>query len=118
MNATIGVCLSVLGSHYWEQAPAHRAYLAIPHDHVFGIEVEMEVQDDRREVEFHDLRSVVPAELQSMYSHTHGSYDFEGRSCEMIARELGERLRGVYFRTVQVKVSEDDNCWAKVTVKE
>lgn len=117
MNTTIGINLQVIGTHYWEQAPAHRAYLAIPHEHAFDFLIEMEVTNDHREVEFHDLRGVVIAILESMYSHTCGIFDFEGRSCESIAKEVGKQLCSDYSRAVQVTVGEDGKCWSRVLVK-
>ena len=58
--ATVSVQVVVRGTHCWEDAPAHRAYLSVPHPHNFTVEAELYVNSQLdRCVEFHDLAQEV-----------------------------------------------------------
>ncbi|UGY13763.1 hypothetical protein HAP48_0035105 [Bradyrhizobium septentrionale] len=112
-DATIFVRFTVPGFHRWAGAPARRSYLADRHRHLFHVEVRMMVAHDDREVEFHDLmdhaRAIVVDDLGV-------DGNFGAHSCEMIGRELGDRLAKSYQRNVVVIVSEDNECGAMVAV--
>ena len=116
MNSEIGIRLSVLGTHRWDGAPPHRAYLGITHSHQFEIEVTVTVEHHERQVEFHDLRDQLLCTLEDIYESDRTGFKFEGRSCEMIALDMFSELSLVYSGLAEVKVSEDGNCWAKVSL--
>lgn len=113
-DATIFVRFTFAGFHRWAGAPAGRSYLADRHRHLFHVEVRMQVGHDDREVEFHDLidraRAIFELELGV-------NGNFGGHSCEMLGRELGDRLAKLYHRAVTVIVCEDGECGAMVEVE-
>jgi hypothetical protein len=91
------------GFHYWQDAPPHRKYLSTPHRHLFQVEVCLEVSHDGREVECHDLLD--------FSRNAFGSGDFDGKSCEMLARYLHASVIVKFYRTIarwcRVSVLED-----------
>ena len=96
------------GWHRWPAAPPHRAYLAHRHRHLFKCAVAVEVDNDDREIEFHDLLDLC---VESAPGHELGA-----QSCEMIARRLlNEITRRVGPRRVIVSVSEDGEVGATVS---
>lgn len=91
---SVVVSLSVLGSHCWPEAPTHRQYLAIPHQHVFLIEAQVEVFGTDRELELHDLREFLwNFYLVNYPKKTNDVVEFGRMSCEDIAMELIDRIR-------------------------
>ena len=105
--ATIWVRFTAEGWHHWPGAPEHRAYLGVSHRHLFHVRVEVPVSHDQRDIEFHDLLDTA-RELW-------GDGDHQGRSCETLARELGEALvRLLPVAWVEVEVSEDGEAGATV----
>lgn len=105
-KAEIFVRFSFPGFHRWEGAPEHRSYLASRHRHLFGVEVKCLVENDDREIEFHDLLD----ESKAFFSESERG----NQSCEMMARALGEFLASRYKRSFAVTVTEDDECGAQV----
>lgn len=105
------------GFHAWEGAPAQRDYLASQHRHLFHFEVRMIVPHDDRSTEFHDLLHDAKSHLLDIAkSGRDGALVFGPRSCEMIGRELADKLAAQYQRAVTVTVSEDGECGATVLV--
>jgi len=104
----IFVKLRVPGFHHWPNPSINRAYLGESHRHLFHLEVSMPVGHSDREVEFHDLlddvRTLFPA-----------GQDHGGKSCEMMAEQIGHTLRVHYKRPVTVEVSEDGEVGARIT---
>lgn len=78
------------------------SFLATPHRHVFHFKVWLEVFHDDRDVEFIQFKRW----LERLY--TDGLLQLDYKSCEMIARELHEKIF-VNFpdRKVKIEVSED-----------
>jgi hypothetical protein len=113
---SIGVELSIVGKHSWPLAPEHRNYLAVPHEHVFGISVELSVDHPDRAVEFHDLRAEVLEIIDVYYSASGAVYDFQHNSCESIATTIASSLVHRHGCKAKVKVSEDGVCWGKVAL--
>ncbi|MEY9179702.1 hypothetical protein [Bradyrhizobium sp. USDA 313] len=112
-DATIFVRFTMAGFHRWAGAPIGRAYLADRHRHLFHVEVRMQVAHDDREVEFHDLLD----EARTIFAEDLGANgNYGSHSCEMLGRELGDRLAKQYGRPVTVIVSEDGECGAQVEV--
>ena len=77
-------------------------FLAHPHRHMFHFRVELEVMHDDRDVEF----ILFKRELEALYDNSIMQLDY--KSCEMMARELGEYVKNKYSgRDVAIEVSED-----------
>lgn len=108
-KAEIFIRFTFAGFHCWESAPEHRSYLASRHRHLFGVEVKCLVNNDDREIEFHDLLD----ESKAFFSEPERG----NQSCEMMARALGEHLAKRYQRTFTVMVSEDGECGAQVVTE-
>lgn len=105
-KAEIFIRFTFAGFHRWEGAPEHRSYLAERHRHLFGVEVKCLVNNDDREIEFHDLLD----ESRDFFNEP----ERRDQSCEMMARALGEYLSRQYQRAFTVIVSEDNECGAQV----
>lgn len=105
---TVWATVDVPGMHFWAAAPTHRAYLRTPHRHLFRLRAEVQVSHDDRAVEFHDLQNLM-REWWAPYALTAGS-----RSCEDLARSLGDKLRGDGLTPVSIDVSEDQENGATV----
>lgn len=96
------------GFHRWVNAPELRAYLAQRHRHLFHVEVALQVFDEDREVEFHDLLDFCKAAFPTG--------DFGGRSCETLAKDLQNTITCRYpNRQVIVSVFEDGEVGARVS---
>lgn len=90
----------VEGWHQWPSAPAHRDYLGASHRHLFHVKASVQVFDNDREIEFHDLLD----ECKTQFT----GGDMGARSCEDMACDLLEYLRGQYEgRQIKVSVFED-----------
>ncbi len=77
-----------------------RLYLASDHRHLFHVEVMIQVFEDDREIEFHDLLDVAKEQF--------GQGDFGNDSCETMARCLKEKMTIRYpNRHMNIKVFED-----------
>lgn len=108
-DAVIWITFQRPGMHHWPNAPEHRAYLRAEHRHLFIVSVATIVSHDNREIEFHDLLE------QSKAIFNEGLDKLPiARSCESMARWLGERLALAHKRTFKVDVSEDGECGATV----
>ena len=117
LPAEIFVRFTLPAIHCWKDATDNRAYLKHPHRHTFHFEVRMEVGHNDREVEFHDLMLQCQLFISKNWD-SEGPFpdhiDFKGRSCEMIAGELGEYVATLYKRLCTVVVSEDGEAGASV----
>jgi hypothetical protein len=110
MQTTVFATFRVSGMHYWPGALAPYEYLGNLHRHVFHVKVTVFVDRDRQ-VEFIELGMRAEDEFKSIgggentvtLEHIH----FGGRSCEMLAKELWERLLRCGYRVKQIEVSED-----------
>jgi hypothetical protein len=102
------------GFHRWEGAPSRRAYLRDTHRHLFHFEVEIPVSHDDREIEFHDLMDYARALpiLSEIAAPAGVPY-----SCEHIAQKIARSLVKTYGRKVVVRVSEDGECGAVVSLQ-
>lgn len=106
VSSTAWVTSQFEGWHAWPDATEYRAYLASSHRHLFKVLVEIEVLHDDREIEFHDLldfvRSILPGP------------DLGARSCEMMAKSIGQAILFQYpGRDLVVSVSEDGEVGAR-----
>lgn len=113
MRAFATVRFTFEGLHCWPDAPAHRTYLASDHRHLFHFEVSIEVMHDDREIEFHDLMDL----CKDFVLMRLGPPDFGPKSCEHMARQLADYLRGRWpNRYGMVKVFEDGEAGAEVWI--
>jgi len=80
----IHVGTSRSGFHRWPNAPPHRAYLGLRHQHTFAFEVTITVEKADRDIEFHDAREKLECIVEGMFPDG----EFGDKSCEMIAIEI------------------------------
>lgn len=91
----------IKGFHYWENAPAPVEFLKNRHRHIFHIITEFEVDGTDREIEILMQERKIENYLFNKYGKA-GHCEFDGRSCEMIAKEILES-----FGAVKCEVNED-----------
>lgn len=108
-RAEIIVRYTAPGWHFWPHPPDHRAYLAYRHRHLFYVEVVIQVFDDDREIEFHDV-------LDFARSKFDGG-DLGSLSCEHMARGLLTMLQYQYGekRRMSVTIYEDNEVGGRVS---
>lgn len=111
MTKTIST-IRIPGFHNWPQAPNEVGYLGSKHRHLFTIRCEWPVHHDDRDVEFHLAQQAMRDVLEKWREGD--VYEFEGMSCEMIARAVGARLEQSFREPSAVEVWEDDECGARV----
>lgn len=90
------------------------SYLGFEHRHLFKFKVTIEVFDNDREIEFHQFLNW----LEAQYAEQ--ALVLDHKSCEMIAEELGEKIRTRFgiLRALDVEVSEDGECGAIISWSE
>jgi hypothetical protein len=94
------------GFHRWDHASTARRYLANPHRHLFHVEAGVELTNNDREIEFHDLLDFCQDHFIVM----------DTWSCEMAAENLLNALRKKWpDRFMSVGVFEDGECGAVIT---
>lgn len=87
--------------HKWDKAPDEVKFLRDAHRHVFHVKVTVIVTHDDRAVEFITMRK----ELDGCISNW--ALDLGGKSCEMIADMIAKAMHDMYYRVIEVDVSED-----------
>ena len=86
------------------------SFLGTPHRHIFHFKVFIQVYQDDRDIEFIQFKRW----LEKMYSE--GTLELNHKSCEMIARELNEKIKVRYpGRKTIIDVSEDGENGAALT---
>ena len=86
------------------------SFLGTPHRHIFHFKVFIQVYQDDRDIEFIQFKRW----LEKMYSE--GTLELNHKSCEMIARELNEKIKTRYpGRKTIIDVSEDGENGAALT---
>lgn len=110
----IFVTFQAPGFHRWPDASGAREYLKHRHRHLFHVRVDMDVDHDEREVEFHDLADFCRQTFINMGgSVRYGAGEYDDRSCETLARTLGDHVQDRWpSRALSVSVSEDGECGA------
>jgi len=113
-DLSIFVTDQFVGFHRWAAAPDHLAYLRSPHRHVFKVTVKAGVTHGDREVEFHELKSVLVVRLQKLTKEMSATSVEACKtfSCEQIATSLLQFLRADFPSVFLVEVSEDGECGA------
>ena len=85
------------------------SFLASPHRHIFHFQVNIQVFDDDRDIEFIQFKRW----LEKCYSN--GTLELNHKSCEMIARELNTTITARYpGRRTLISVSEDNENGASI----
>lgn len=104
MKRFIFVTTKIEGLHRYPDAPDEVSYLRNLHRHLFGVKVKIEVFHNDRDLEFIMVKHVVENYLNAIFS-----IKVESISCEMIANDLYEVLKGRYgkVRLIQIEVDED-----------
>lgn len=112
MESFVKVCVQVRMHHKWQDATKNRGYLALAHPHNFEIKIEIQVFEDDRELEFHDVQDALNAKMQEAADIE--MYELD--SCESIAKDILEWLKAKYGvnRKTTVEVWEDKDCGGKV----
>lgn len=79
------------------------SFLGVPHRHIFHVRVEIEVFHNERDIEFIQFKRW----LERQYTGD-GTLQFDGKSCETIAEELGAVVMASYpNRNLSITVAED-----------
>jgi hypothetical protein len=95
-----------IGFHNWPEAPHEVKYLRDKHRHEFHVKATVKVDHSNRDVEFITLRKVLDYYLRPL-SDEQTDLNYRSMSCEMIADELIEHLKGKDYNVYSVEVSED-----------
>ena len=103
MQTEIWVTVQVPGIHNWPEAPTVVRFLREHHRHLFKVKAGLAVTHDDRESEFFVSQRVLLDVMNQAFDHNCYGFQFEARSCEMIAKRLME-LKPEYL---WVEVSED-----------
>lgn len=107
---TIKVRWAQSGFHRWPEAPQRVEYLRHIHRHLFHFQVELGVDHQDREVEFHQLLGQCQSMLELPLSEP------TRFSCEDMAASILYRLTEIYpKRWAAVECWEDNECGARVT---
>ena len=86
VNKTIFMTTSFEGVHCYPSAPEGVEFLRVPHRHIFGVRLEVEVYHDDRELEFILLKRKVNSWFEAR--QTTGVWQMGAMSCEQVASEL------------------------------
>ena len=105
MDSFIVCNVTIEGFHYWENAPVIYGYLRNNHRHMFNIELHIPVRDLDREIEFIEEQRIIKERILAKFGDRLGYAQFEGMSCEHIAKWLMEE----YPTATYCKVIEDTN---------
>jgi hypothetical protein len=95
------------GFHRWPDAPPHRAYLGLRHQHTFFFEVYIPVAKADRDLEFHDERERLECIVEKMFPNG----EFGDKSCESIAIDVLREMP----EADSARVGEDPQHCAYVT---
>lgn len=118
MVSTVFCKTSFEGIHFYKGAPDEVVYLKHAHRHTFGVQVELQVYDDDREIEFIMLKHSVNRWLNQRC--VDGVWPMGNMSCEMVAKALADAIArdfGIDFtkpRKFSVTIDEDGENGASV----
>lgn len=96
------------GIHCYPDAPKEVKYLRKPHRHIFGVEVQMDVFSDDREVEFIMLKHKVDNWFRS-HCNKEGIWKMETLSCEQVGKKLLTYLESEYGTNRQMIITVDED---------
>lgn len=110
VNKTIFLTTSFEGVHCYPSAPEGVEFLRVPHRHIFGVRVEVEVYHDDRELEFILLKRKVNSWLEVRQTRTNGVWQMGAMSCEQVANDL--------IKFLQKDLEKGNERYFKVTIDE
>ena len=117
-STTVRCNLQFEGIHCYPEAPLEVAYLREPHRHIFNVEVEMDVFNDDREIEFIMLGHQIKKYIKSFSHDEHAVVQLGSWSCEKVANAIAGELFNTIPRSGQrdiiVTVMEDGENGATV----
>lgn len=102
-RSMVEVKFSVLGLHYWPDAPEDLSFLRDKHNHRFVFRARFVVTDLDRQIEFFTVQELMRQWLLRNYESTSIFFDFGSNSCEMLATKMLNDLDATW-----VGVWEDD----------
>lgn len=88
MKTYVKTCNEIPGLHYWADAPHPVDFLKYPHRHIFEITAYFEVDNLDREIEIFVRQNQIKKYVEEKYKRLDGLCHFDGKSCEMIAKEI------------------------------
>lgn len=112
LHRVVFVTTDFIGFHQWPEAAQvlpERAYLASMHRHKFFVRVEVSVDHNNRDIEYHDLKAKLDAYIRD--SRTAEDTSWSARmSCEDMAENIIGWLMHKYpnQKAFTVTVSEDN----------
>lgn len=101
--------IPIEGFHKWRLAPPEVVFLRARHRHTFRVKMGFEVEHDDRDQEIFLLRDEVSKYLHNKYGRP---CEFDGMSCESIARELLAEFR--IYACEWVEVWEENTGGARI----
>jgi len=116
LKTRIVVRTSHQGFHRWKNAVGTFDWLLMrKHRHIFNFELEVEVTDDDRQIEFFDFKDKVDTALRVLYQDKDNPFylDFKSCSCEHIVKQLAKQLK-MGSELKSISVFEDTENGAKV----
>lgn len=119
MKKTVTACTKFEGIHCWPEAPDEVKFLRVPHRHMFGIRVEIEVNTNDRDIEFIMVKHVIDHWLGLQYDDTSNVWQMGRLSCEQVAEMVIDLVQQKFDkgkkRTISCTVDEDGENGATVT---
>jgi hypothetical protein len=99
------------GIHNWPNCPHNGVdFLRVPHRHIFHVTAKFKVSHDDRELEF----ILTKRSLENYLFQSYHRFDLGPKSCEMLAKEIGNYLNDNIGPIYMVSVSEDDENGSEV----
>ena len=121
MRRAITVKTSFEGIHCYPEAPDEVSYLRLPHRHMFGVGVTVEVFHNDREIEFIMLKHIINRWLDVQRDDNDGVWHMERLSCEQVACMVADLVNEKFgvtkdgkVRAICVTVDEDGENGATV----
>lgn len=101
MRLFVKAKVTVPGIHQWLDAPRQFMPLRTPHRHLFTFELDADVTDPNRQIEFIDMGQQLRVAVDAAWPRTFwGAYDFGENSCEMLAQWALTHFHGAFRCTV------------------
>lgn len=93
-SSYITVSTQFEGMHLWKDCPIiDVSFLSHPHRHIFFVELTLPVIHDDRCMEFFVVKDQLNEAIRELYpTKVVGITNLYGRSCEMLAKEIIEKL--------------------------
>jgi 6-pyruvoyl-tetrahydropterin synthase len=98
---TIFISTQFEGIHRWPEAAGEFEYLKYPHRHMFYVEVEVEVTEENRQIEFLAFKKHINEYCEKWSVET-------TNSCETMAKHIAHHLLDIELQPIKVSVLEDN----------